>query len=360
MPTIFLGGDLMTGRGVDQLLAHPGDPRLWEAAVADAGTYVRFAEEASGPIPRPVPDRWPWGDALELLDRYGAQVRIANLETSITTHDEPAPAKAVHYRMSPGNVGCLGAARLDAVTLANNHVLDFGRPGLADTLDTLAGAGIASAGAGRNAEEAAQPAIVPTNSAGRVLLFGLGSRSSGIAPQWTATVDTPGVRLFDEASPASVEEVLDQVQAVRRPGDVVVISIHWGSNWGHEIPDDQVEAAHRLVDGGADIVHGHSSHHPRRVEVYRRRLILYGVGDLIDDYEGIGGYEQYRPELRLLALTTVEANGRLAVLRLVPVLAHQMRLARAGPDDAEVLRRQLNDVSVGVSFRVTGDVLEGS
>ena len=90
MLTVFLGGDLMTGRGVDQVLAHPGDPRLWELETDDARAYVRLAEAVNGPIPRPVADGWPWGDALAVLDQYGAQLRVANLETSITTSGDAA------------------------------------------------------------------------------------------------------------------------------------------------------------------------------------------------------------------------------------------------------------------------------
>jgi poly-gamma-glutamate capsule biosynthesis protein CapA/YwtB (metallophosphatase superfamily) len=364
MPTIFLGGDLMTGRGVDQILAHPGDPRLWEPATRDARSYVRLAEEHSNAVPRPAADAWPWGDALELLDRYGAQVRVANLETSITTHDDAAPGKGVHYRMAPGNVGCLRAGRLDAVCVANNHVLDFGRPGLVETLETLETVGIATAGAGRDADEAARPAIVPAavsaDGAGRVVLFGLASPSSGVPPEWTATGERPGVQLVSDLTPAAADELLDRVAAVRRPGDTVVVSVHWGSNWGYEVPAEQITFAHRLIEGGVDIVHGHSSHHPRPVELHDGRLILYGVGDLIDDYEGIGGYEQFRPELRLLPIATVDAaSGRLTALQLIPVRSRQMRLQQADPGDAEHLRRTLNDISDAPLFQVTGEgVLE--
>ncbi len=358
--TIFLGGDVMTGRGVDQILAHPGDPRLWEPAMRDARAYVRLAEEANGPFPQPVDDRWPWGDALELLDRYGAQVRLVNLETSITARGEAAPNKSVHYRMAPGNAGCLTAARLDAVALANNHVLDFGEPGLVDTLDTLASLRIPVAGAGRDAEHAARPAIVPVRPGCRVVLFSLGSPSSGIPPQWTAAGKTAGVDLLADLSAKSVRSMLDRVGAVRQPGDIVVVSVHWGSNWGYDVPATHIEFAHGLVDGGVDLVHGHSSHHPRPIEVYRGRLILYGAGDLIDDYEGIGGYERYRDDLRLLYLATVgPGSGQLAALRMVALQARQMRLHRAGAADTEFLCRTLTEHSAGLPITVTDDgVLE--
>jgi len=133
--TIFLCGDVMTGRGVDQILPHPGDPALREQHVPDARIYVRLAEAVSGPIPRPAGYGWPWGDALPVLDSLAPDARVINLETSITRRDTFAPGKGIHYRMSPANTGCLLAAHPDVCTLANNHMLDFGQGGLADTLD---------------------------------------------------------------------------------------------------------------------------------------------------------------------------------------------------------------------------------
>jgi poly-gamma-glutamate synthesis protein (capsule biosynthesis protein) len=353
---VFLAGDVMTGRGVDQILAHPGDPQLWEPAARDARDYVRLAEQANGPIPRPVDDGWPWGDALAILDDFNPHVRLVNLETSITESDDVALAKGVHYRMAPANLGCLRAARLDAVALANNHMLDFGRSGLLDTLDALAAAAIVPAGAGRDAAEAARPAIVPAYPGGRAVIVSVGDASSGLPPQWMADDTSPGVCVLSDLSRHTVREVLDRVDAVRAAGDVVVVSIHWGSNWGYEVERDHVEFAHGLVDGGVDIVFGHSSHHPRPIEVYRDRLILYGAGDLIDDYEGIGGYEEYRPELRLLYLATLDpGSGALVALRMAPLRAMRMRLERADARAAEYLCRTLNKISSAPPVTIDGD-----
>ncbi len=144
--TMFLCGDVMTGRGVDQILPHPGDPRLREDSIGGALGYVALAEAANGPIPRPADPAWPWGDALAVLADMAPDVRLINLETSITRSGDFAPGKQVHYRMNPANVACLTVARPDVCALANNHVLDFGRNGLAETLDTLAGAGLRAAG----------------------------------------------------------------------------------------------------------------------------------------------------------------------------------------------------------------------
>src|SRR5690349_5430325 len=157
---LFLCGDVMTGRGVDQILPHPGDPRLWEDYVHDARTYLALAEAANGPIDRPVSPSWPWGDALQILAQIQPDIRLINLETSITQSEHVALGKGVHYRMHPANIGCLTAARPQACVLANNHVLDFGRSGLTDTLDTLATAGIPVVGAGQDLDQAVKPAVL--------------------------------------------------------------------------------------------------------------------------------------------------------------------------------------------------------
>jgi poly-gamma-glutamate capsule biosynthesis protein CapA/YwtB (metallophosphatase superfamily) len=333
---VFLSGDVMTGRGIDQVLPRPVNPVLYEPCVRDAREYVALAECANGPIPRPVDFAYVWGDALGELDRAGTDVRVINLETSITTSEDYWPDKEVLYRMHPGNVGCLAAARIDCCCLANNHVLDWGYAGLDETLRTLDAAGITHPGAGRDATAAAALAVP---GKGRVLVASLGSTTSGIPRRWAATADRPGVHLLDDLSEATARRVAAAMREARQPGDVAVASIHWG----YEIPDAQVRFARRLIDEGIDVVHGHSSHHVKGVEVYRGRLILYGCGDLLTDYEGIRGHEAFRADLALLYLVYVDpGDGRLAGVRLIPVRTRQFRLGRAAGEDAKSLADLLN------------------
>jgi poly-gamma-glutamate synthesis protein (capsule biosynthesis protein) len=347
--TLFLSGDVMTGRGVDQILARPGKPQLWEAHVRDARRYVELAEEVNGPIPKPVPVDWIWGDALGKLEQLQADVRIINLETSITTSDDHWPGKAVHYRMHPANIASLTSAGIDVCVLANNHVLDFGHQGLAETLSTLEEAGIAAAGAGKDAGAARRPAIIDLGAGRRVAVAAVATPSSGVPREWAAGHEQPGVRFLESLSEEAAQELAASVQSGqsgRGPNDVVVVSIHWGSNWGYEVPEGQVRFAHRLVDAGVDVVHGHSSHHPRPIEVYRGRLILYGCGDLINDYEGIGGYEAFRGDLALLYLPTVRPEaGELVELRMVPVRIRRMRLEAASHEERRWLQHLLCAIS---------------
>ncbi|MER7795405.1 CapA family protein [Streptomyces sp. NPDC097640] len=351
--TLFLCGDVMLGRGVDQILPHPGDPELREPYIRDSSAYVELTEEAHGRVPHPVDYGWPWGDALRVLEETAPDVRVVNLETSVTRSDEFAPGKSVHYRMSPANLPCLAAARPDVCVLANNHVLDFGRRGLAETLDALAGAGLRVAGAGRDADAARRPAAVPAGSGRRVLVFSCGTGSSGIPYDWAAAEHRSGVDFLPELSEARAARFARRIRQLKRPGDIAVVSIHWGGNWGYDISGDQIRFAHTLIDGGADVVHGHSSHHPRPLEVYRGKLVLYGCGDFIDDYEGITGYEEYRDDLRLLYFVAVAPDtGELTGIRMVPMRARRMRLRHATLGDSRWLRGVLDRVSSAHGSRV--------
>ena len=339
---VFLGGDVMTGRGIDQALAHPSSPELYESFVRDARDYLRLAEGANGAVPAPVTPAYVWGDALAELDRAAPVARIVNLETAVTTGNRPWPRKGIHYRMHPANVDCLTAARLDCCVLANNHVMDWGRDGLADTLATLRRAGVRTAGAGPDADTARAPAVLPLPGGGRVLVFAVATESSGVPADWSAGEHQPGIALLREPGAAAAEELATRVAAHRRDGDLVVVSIHWGGNWGCRIPHAHREFAHRLIDlRGADLVHGHSSHHPLPAEVHRDRLILYGCGDLVNDYEGIGEHDGLRSDLGCLWFATLaRGTGALRRLRIVPM---QLRRLRLGPADPQA-RRWLEDL----------------
>jgi len=343
--TVFLCGDVMTGRGIDQILPHPSDPRIYEEMVSDARTYIELAEEVNGPVPRPVHLPYIWGDALVELQHVAPNARIVNLETSVTRNDEPWP-KGINYRMNPANVGCLTAAGIDICVLANNHVLDFVHSGLVETLQTLHQAGLKTAGAGRTLAEARQPAVADLAGDSRVVVHGFGTPSSGIPRSWAAAEDRPGVDFLPDLSENTAEAIEQRVRDVKRPGDVTIASVHWGSNWGYEVPAAQVRFAHRLIDGGVDIVHGHSSHHPRPIEVYRRRVILYGCGDFLNDYEGISGFEQFRADLALMYFATLDpASGDLIRLRMVPMQIRKMKLNQATPRDVSWLATRLGRVS---------------
>lgn len=340
--TLFLCGDVMTGRGIDQILPHPGAPALYEPCVASALEYVRLAERRSGPIPQPVDFAYVWGEALAEFARRRPDVRIINLETAITTSDT-FERKGINYRMHPANIGVLTAAGIDCCVLANNHVLDWGRQGLLDTVDALDRAGIRHAGAGRDRRAAEAPAVIEVPGKGRVMVFAFAAESSGVPPRWAAGDDAPGVAFLADLAPSTAARIAAMMRATRRPRDVVVASLHWGSNWGYAIPDTHTAFARALIDGGADVVYGHSSHHPRAIEVYREKPILYGCGDFLNDYEGIEGYEAFRGDLALMYwLATDAGTGTLDRLEMSPLQMRRFRLNRPSAADVRWLRAVLD------------------
>ncbi|MCU0876734.1 MAG: CapA family protein [Pirellulaceae bacterium] len=341
--TVSLCGDVMTGRGIDQALRHPGDPTLYETFVKDAREYLALAERAHGPIPRPLDEAYLWGAAATEWNRTRPDARIINLETSITTSGDSWPRKAVHYRMHPRNIGCLQSANISCCALANNHVLDWGYAGLCQTLETLWQAKLPFAGAGRNLSEAASPVVQSLHGKGRMIVFALGSVTSGIPWAWAAGDSHPGVNLWEGWPADRLRRLRAAVVRLKRQGDLVIVSIHWGSNWEHVIPAERQELAHRLIDeASVDLVFGHSSHHVQGIEVYRQRLILYGCGDFLNDYEGISGYEAFRGDLGLLYFATVDpATGRLVRLEMLPTQVRRMSVQRASPADAEWLAESL-------------------
>jgi poly-gamma-glutamate synthesis protein (capsule biosynthesis protein) len=326
--TLFVCGDVMIGRGVDQILPRSCPLRLHEVFVKSALSYVDLAERANGPIPRPVGNDYIWGEARAVLARVRPDATIINLETSVTT-SEDAELKAINYRVHPGNVPVLTAAGIDCCVLANNHVLDWGRAGLLETLDTLAGAGIRVAGAGRDLGAASAPALLDLEGS-RVLVFAFGVTDSGIPRTWAAGPATPGVHFLPDFSKTTVERIAELVRSSKQPGDLAVASVHWGPNWGFHVGDDHRRFAHALIDRARiDVVHGHSSHHPKAIEVYRDRPILYGCGEFLNDYEGIRGYEEFRSDLVLMYFLTVDpGSGRLIHLTMTPMQIRNFRLVR--------------------------------
>ena len=342
--TLFFGGDVMTGRGVDQILPHPSDPVIFEKNIKSALAYVEMAESVSGPIPRGVDFDYVWGDALGVLESIAPDFRIANLETCVTTSAQAWPGKGIIFRMHPHNVGVLKAAGFDCLALANNHILDWSVPGMEETIEVLRAAGISTAGAGRDASEALAPAEFGLPGGGTLRIYSAGSSGAGVSRKWAAKEDRPGVQHLGWLDPDITREVENRIRLDKQPGDLAVASIHWGGNWGYEAPRDQRTFARRLINAGADVVHGHSAHHPRGIEVYQDRPIIYGAGDLINDYEGkVDPADAFRGELTLLHFVTLDAvTGALRRYRLQPMRIHKFRLQHATPSERAWLLEMLN------------------
>ena len=319
----------MLGRGIDQRMPQHCDPAP--------------EERRCGPASQPFAASSPWGDALAWMEGYAAEHRIVNLETAITTASVGWPGKAVHFRTHPANVATLKAGAIDACTLANNHSLDYGYNGLSDTLRSLRQAGIATAGAGHAPHQAQAPAVMPMAGGGRVLLFAWAFTSSGVPPEWATRGNRPGIALLSGIDGGTVKWLARCIQRQRQPGDRVVVSLHWGGNWVPVIPEQHRWLARHLIDSAqVDVVYGHSSHHPLPQELYRGRLILYGCGDLLNDYEGLPPHAPWRSDLVCLyGLELDRHSGQLLSLELQPFTIHGLQLRPIAEADRTLLEHQM-------------------
>jgi len=225
-----------------------------------------------------APPEYPWGDTLPIL--HGAGWRMCNLECVLSDRGKPAHGKVFRFRSSAKNIAVLQAARINAVSLANNHVLDYGEDALLQMLELLDRAGIAHSGAGANLAQASRLATADVCGK-KVGLLAFTDNE----PDWEATASRPGVFYAPaDLGDRRAQGVVEIVRGQRKLCDLLIVSAHWGSNWGYVPESRHVEFAHALVDAGADLIFGHSSHVFRGIEFYNSRPIVYGAGDFVDDY----------------------------------------------------------------------------
>ena len=318
MITLALTGDVMLGRGVAESLDHRMRP-----------------EE-------------PWGDVRSLLE--DADLRIINLECAVTDNEQPwtRTPKVFHFRAPPSAIETLRAARIDACSLANNHTMDFEEQGLLDTLEHLDAAGIRLAGAGRNREEAADPAIltVPFDPTRRVALLSFTDNE----PPFAAGTDLPGTNYLPVSlRPDVLLRVQRAVAAVREMGvETVIFSNHWGPNWVQRPREIFRRFARAVIDLGVDIYYGHSAHVFQGVEIYRGKPILYDTGDFIDDY---AVKPRMRNDWSFLFRVSAE-EGRFERLELTPVKLSYARvdLAKGGEREKILDRMERLSAEMGTVF----------
>jgi poly-gamma-glutamate capsule biosynthesis protein CapA/YwtB (metallophosphatase superfamily) len=325
MITLALMGDVMLGR-----------------RVAEALNYHMGPEE-------------PWGGVMALLD--AADLRIINLECAITDNEQPwtRTAKVFHFRTPPSAIETLRTARIDACSLANNHILDFEEQGLLDTLEHLDAAGIRHAGAGRNQEEAVDPAIliVPADHTHRVALLAFTDNE----PSFAAGPDRPGTNYLPVSlRPEVLRRVERAVSAVREVGvDTVLFSNHWGPNMVQRPKEIFRRFARAVIDLGVDIYYGHSAHVFQGVEIYHGKPILYDTGDFIDDY---AVNRELRNDWSFFFRVSVE-EGRFERLDLIPVKLSYARVDLATGGEREIILDRMEHLSaeMGTVFARREDAL---
>jgi len=280
-----------------------------------------------------MPPEFPWGDTLPLFRQ--ADVRVCNLECVISDRGSPwkRTPKAFHFRTDAKNVQVLKAARMDAVSNANNHALDFESEALSDMLTILDKKNIARAGAGRDLAEASRPAFFERGGKRTALVSFTDNE-----PAWEATERDPGVfHVPVDPKDTRAEKLFGLVKTARPHADIVIVSAHWGPNWGYRPKKRHIPFGRLLIENGADIVFGHSCHVFQGIEIYKGGVILYSTGNFVDDY---AVNEEERNDESFIFIVEIE-EGRISRIRLYPTLIRYMQAGIAPPGLAEKIAEKM-------------------
>lgn len=268
---------------------------------------------------------YPWGNTVDLLQHV--DLRIINLETALTTNIQKNP-KVFNFKALPDRIKTLQDAHIDVANLANNHSLDFMGAGLIETIQTLDSANIIHVGAGNNIQEACKPSIITKNGI-NIGIIGYTDNE----PTWKATSNKPGTNYIRVGD---VTTIKNQIETLRPLVDILIVTSHWGPNM-QQVPSAAfVQFAHDIIDSGADIIHGHSSHVFQAIEIYNNKVIMYDTGDFIDDY---AVDPMLRNDQSLFFAVTVDKNGPQSVT-VAPVVIKDMQVNTAtGSEKDEILKR---------------------
>jgi poly-gamma-glutamate capsule biosynthesis protein CapA/YwtB (metallophosphatase superfamily) len=281
--------------------------------------------------------RYLWGTVLPRLQSNN--INVVNLETTLT-HSSKALPKVFNYKSDPGHVQALVEANINIVNLANNHSKDFDNEGLIETIDTLDQASIKHVGAGKNKVQAQTPVIIEKHGI-KIGIIG----ATDNEPTWAANQKTPGINYF---TPSAIDNLLNDISELKKQVNLAIISLHWGPNMREQPSSDFIEAAHKMIDAGADIIHGHSAHIFQGIEIYKNKVIMYDTGDFIDDYA-------IDPILRNnhSFLFVVHANkDSLQKISLIPTLIHNMQVNLAPQENAEWSINRLKQLSAPFGTKI--------
>jgi hypothetical protein len=232
---------------------------------------ILLANEAERQIHNKGVD-YPFWKIKEELLKY--DFIVANLESPITERGIPVTKKPYIFRIKPEDAVCLKDLKIDAVSIANNHLMDYSVPGMEDTITTLDGLNIRHTGGGKDLSEARRPALLKYRDTNIVIL----SYCNRPPADYYASDSGPGI------APLDTQMIKDDIQAFKLKDNIVVISLHWGIEQTHVPQKDQVDTAHSIIDAGADAVIGHHPHWPQGIEIYKNRPIVYSLGNFINGY----------------------------------------------------------------------------
>jgi poly-gamma-glutamate capsule biosynthesis protein CapA/YwtB (metallophosphatase superfamily) len=295
---LLMVGDVMLGRLVNQVLTHE-------------------------------PPDYPWGDTLAVF--AAADFRLCNLECVMADRGRPwsVTPKLFHFRSDTKNVAALQAAHIDCVSLANNHTLDFEDEALVEMLRLLDTAGIGHAGAGEDLAESSRAAVTLVQ----------GRRIGVIAftdnePGWEAEERKPGIFYVPiDVHDTRAKKLLEMIRKCKAELDFLIVSAHWGPNWGYRPPAEHPPFARALIEAGADAIFGHSGHVFRGIELHQAKPIIYCAGNFIDDY---AVDEVERNDQSWMFVLEIDGS-QVQRLLLYPTVIRDFQARLAPPGEAEAM-----------------------
>lgn len=286
-----------------------------------------------------------FGNTPEVL--RPADLAIANLEGTMSGRGKPAANKKYTFRTNPKYTASIVEAGVDIVSLANNHILDYGTEAFFDTLKHLADNGLMHIGAGRNIGEAMKPLYVDVKGSKVAILA-----SSLIIPfnSWRAGDDRPGISHGD--NPAML---LKKVADARKQADIVAVYLHWGIEYTYSPLPQQRELAKRLIDAGADMVIGTHPHVVQGLEVYKGKTIAYSIGELV--------FWRIDPRQTMLLEVSIDKETGKQTVRVIPsvIQNYTHRILDVDKTEGQALLDRIEKRSFGVDIdnkgyiRRTGD-----
>lgn len=268
-----------------------------------------------------------------------SDISMVNLECAISERGTKAPDKQYTFRAKPKTLEVLKFSKMDVVSLANNHTLDFGVEALLDTFQNLKDYDIKYVGAGTNMDEASRPIFV--NEKGIKIAF---IASSHVIPvvSWTAGENTPGLAVTYDP-----KRILEEIASAKEQADIVIVYIHWGQERMETPLEYQKNLARAYIDNGADIVLGSHPHVLQGLEFYKDKVIAYSLGNFI--------FTDSRKDTMILK---VEVN-KLGVesVQIVPCRIENLRpIIIRDNNESEQLLKKIESLSFGVEIDIEGFV----
>jgi len=275
-------------------------------------------------------------------------ITFGNLECAVSDRGEKMPEKGIWFRADPAVTGELKKCGFDILSIANNHSLDYGIDAFLDTQKHLLDAGIIPVGGGANIEEARKPQIFELND----IRIGFLAYTEMADIIWSyehpmklkATETKPGVAPFDP------EIIVSDIKALSEKVDIVVVSLHWGTEYAYGPSQAQRQLAHQFVDEGADIILGHHPHVVQGVEVYKQGIIAYSMGNFIFDQNWSKNTREG------FVLEAVVNKLGIIEIKLYPVIIHDTQPKFAQDEWARNLARDLQRYSMDLGTEL--DILQ--